>query len=128
MREIKFRVRGLGLEAEGFVGYEKLEDGRWRFAWDYGRGALHWYMGIFKINGAIREQYTGLNDKNKVEIYAGDIVEHEYYGKCEVVWSGGWSIKHISGGEMRQKQQRFPQTDESFKILGNIYNNPELIK
>jgi len=73
-------------------------------------------------------QYTGLKDKNEKEIYEGDIVKHKYYGKCEVVWSGGWSIKHIRGGENRTGKQRMPYRDKTFEIIGNIYENPDLLK
>lgn len=70
-------------------------------------------------------QYTGLKDRNDKEIYEGDILQwwngKELIGDKKVVkpTDGGWNpfIDDI-------------QTDGAwhFEILGNIYENPELLE
>jgi len=62
-------------------------------------------------------EYTGLKDKNGVEIYEGDILK--WLGRIHKVEStfGGWNpfIDDM-------------QTDGSwhYEVIGNIYSNPEL--
>jgi uncharacterized phage protein (TIGR01671 family) len=88
----------------------------------------------FPMGDYVFVQCTGLTDKNKKEIYEGDIldftarykqtgpVEVIYYGAsfgCVVTDDGGlkefWDLSHIV-------QQHYPE------IIGNIFENPELLK
>ena len=73
-------------------------------------------------------QYTGLKDRNDVEIYEGDII----------LWYSG-QLKHIpvhSEVEWDETEARFSfgcKADSTYmlyntEIIGNVYENPELLK
>jgi uncharacterized phage protein (TIGR01671 family) len=72
-------------------------------------------------------QYTNLKDKNGKEIYEGDIVfseSNQYYKQDEIVWDCydmGWDI-----GKKDCWKLRSPMSSKT-EIIGNIYENPELM-
>lgn len=73
-------------------------------------------------------QYTGLKDINEAEVYFNDIVEDEYGHRYEVVFEGDClrcnGVRKIRGGH-KPKNRWFGR---GLKIIGNIYENPELLE
>ena len=82
-------------------------------------------------------QFTGLCDKNGTEIYEGDIVTDiyingEYYtGNHEVAFIGSSFCIIIKRG-INNRHDYIPCLDEAWleriEVIGNIYENPELVK
>ena len=68
-------------------------------------------------------QYTGLKDKNGMDIYDGDVVEW-FMGKQKVYWGVGcWKV---TGGELGHLLNDL--VAKQCEVIGNIYENPKLLK
>ena len=114
MREIKFRAwdkqwQAMSTEMKLFV-----------------NGQSFFFFKGFGVRGPTHEelvvmQYTGLKDKNGVEIFGGDIVRAGNW-EFEVVWQGvGWGLKGVKHGWWRSFSEF-----ESIEIIGNIHEDPKL--
>lgn len=123
MREIKFKLwdkrRGKWLSDYSISSYDKVLD-------------LYEELDC-KREDSILVQYTGLKDKNVKEIYEGDVLNNGHY-KTQVYWNehtGVWSHRSTNVDDALYiyiaSNTTFAQ-ELLFEIIGNIYENPELIK
>ena len=135
MREIKFRA--WDKTAKKFVDdFSLRENGDLQF---YNEKTLKWVS--MPKERYVLMQYTGLKDKNGKEIYKGDVVRHDY-AKGEEFPSNGLMVVgsetpdgvRIVGFEMFDSRSSttysFDTTGEydvDVEIIGNIYENPELL-
>ena len=81
---------------------------------------------LIEDGDVVLEQYTGLKDKNGQEIYEGDVIED----------TPPWGGRYVSvvtweecedGGDYYQGFQ-VPHHGEHCEVIGNIHDNPELLK
>lgn len=74
-------------------------------------------------------QYTGLHDKNGVEICEGDIIS-DHVGIGVVKYSKEKAAFRVSYGDGRAKwfiDYTLLGEKESIEVIGNIHENPELL-
>lgn len=113
MREIKFRAWCAG-ENE-MVPWQELIDMEYQF-------------NEFNVKGGLLFlQYTGLKDKNGKGIYEGDIFrippdKHHHYEERNSItfYSGCW--------QLAEHGLYLIDYHERGEVIGNIYENPELLK
>jgi uncharacterized phage protein (TIGR01671 family) len=113
MREIKFRGKRLKVDVWVFGHLAYDEDDKTHVVDDY------------LVQSETVGQYIGQLDTNGKEIYEGDIVLSKYSKRHYIVEfkdGGFWFMSTFKEGSME-----FPR-GESFTVVGNIYDNPELLK
>lgn len=123
MRDIRFRRwNGKVMEDCGII---DIDDKR---SMDY----YNWFDGYsgetMSFEKAPIMQYTGLKDKNGKEIYEGDILndgnqimEVKWFDKfsCFCLVADRWMFPHFFGEA---------SDPDNCQVIGNIYENPELLK
>lgn len=119
MREIKFR---------GFDNKKKFQYGSYYYGCLYPNSFKSHYINDVIIDEKTLGQYTGLKDKNEKEIYEGDIVKHDYK------FGNGFGVVAYYAPLFKLDSKKGTCEDftwedwEQFEVIGNMYENPELLK
>ena len=126
MREIKFRAWDTELDKWYAPTYEAYRGQLWELLVSFkGDLVAHTITGMTHESmfpdRYILMQYTGLKDKNGKEIYEGDILKWD---------ASEWGTEYNEAvkwdfGLLASREHDWPQFCE---IIGNIYENPELLK
>jgi len=115
MRDIKFRAWNIE-DSEMFVNVHRQYD------WNILQAES--FYELINDKNIILMQYTGLKDKNGKEIYEGDIVKNEH-GHINFIVYSDFSMRFHTNGYYGGGVKFYNQINE---IIGNIYENKELLK
>jgi uncharacterized phage protein (TIGR01671 family) len=148
MREIKFRAKAIeNIETH----LDGIEIGDWVYGYYYfdranmtgiivtdlleesggiGSGIMQCHI---KVDPETVGEYTGLPDKKGKEIYEGDIVQCipyvEFYREVVFIGSKYWLInKSTDNLDVQFPLEVVKTSHYNSKVIGNIYENPELLK
>lgn len=132
MREILFRGKDIkGNWYEGLLTHNIAKD--------------EWYIsnkaGIptaYQVRPETLGQYTGLTDKNGIRIFEGDIIkvddDFDTFGKMageiREVWfkDGGFRLKPKYPSTIARGDRGYWMEDGAdFEVIGNVWDNPELL-
>lgn len=128
MREILFRGK-------------RMDNGEWEYGYLYGiweQRYILWRMtnnvhNMVEVDPETICQYTGLTDKNGKKIWEGDILEGHLDDKFpedvtreKVIWhENGWKTEE---SRCDDKAYLDEFDTENFEVVGNVFDNPELLE
>lgn len=81
-------------------------------------------MSLEELNDLVPLQFTGFKDKNGKDIYDSDYIDWAGEHRLLVVWSDyGWRAVD----DNRVVGENLAQIRQYSEVIGNIYENPELL-
>lgn len=124
MREILFRAKGLYKDCWYYGNYVEHKKAMQSYIIDLDEEVMSTDHFVDKNTLG---QYTGLTDKNGTKIFEGDIITAKHnIEQYNVYWKDyRFYIEDVWGNLIKPTQEAINHFE--CKVIGNIYDNPELI-
>lgn len=115
---------------------KSISENKWVYGNLISEKCISFSMGASTVDPETIGMYTGLIDKNGTRVFDGDILggyldaEHpDNQTIVVVVWNGfGWCTQqHPTRGSIPPDPME-KEDGNNFSVIGNIYDNPELLK
>ena len=128
MRNNKFRGMQIGTDDFVYGYYFQNLGGHFILC-----GTFNGMPNMIEVYGNTVGQFTGLPDRNDKNICEGDIVEGEKYSGKPGIYNnhtGVVKFRHesFSSFGINQYKGQEAKINSLFEIIGNIYDNPELLE
>ena len=121
VREIKFRA----IKDDGHCSWA------YGYLHDVGKRAVIYVPEETTYYACLKEtvgQFTGLKDKNDVEIYEGDIIDHCAAFGYVIFEDGMFSLSSSAKVNFGYRQPLCYIDLSNCEVIGNIYDNPDLLE
>lgn len=145
MRELLFKGKAKGTGEWMSGGYLQRAEAKYYFKKD--QALIHSYIAsdwatyfglpseltIHEVEPSTVCQYTGLTDKNGKKIFEGDILRHADETVLKTVWNDrkyGFAAQCVKGSVLLKecKWGLWEFESDEVEVIGNIYDNPELLE
>lgn len=124
MREIKFR--GFSIYSNKWYYGSLVNPGEGYYILEHVENNTYKYD---KVDKDSIGQYTGLKDKDGKEIYEGDILEFSKGGIMYVEWNDDFKMFVLVDPTRKKASLNICiYATEHIKVIGNIFENKELLK
>jgi uncharacterized phage protein (TIGR01671 family) len=128
-RKIKFRAWHISRKIMATVG-DFNHSGKVHVSYQKGEAKTGYFFGgnwvgdDWNENEYVLMQFTGIKDPTGVEIFEGDIMQHA--NPLDIPFAVNWDEDFL-GFVFDSGTTSYNITDPSFYVIGNIYENPELL-